>query len=306
MITTMKIPSRELWSYFGYGVGQCFSFGLVGSFINYFYTDVLGISALAASTIFLIARAWDAVHDPLFASIMDIINSRFGKFRHFLLIAPLLITGVTLLSFYKIDASMTTKILYAGLTYILWGTLYAISDIPFWSMSSVMTNDSAQRVRVVTAAMLGVNVGIACANIFFPKLAAFFAQYSDDKGYFMAALIMMLVGLPLMLNGFVQIKERVPPSPEKVTIRDTFYIFTFTEEKHAEICRLLVERNMSAKILDTPGLEPESGFRRCAHSDRCTDSKIKCCIRERGPSGCNIRRYSNRYNRKLRWSFKNR
>lgn len=141
MATTMKIPSRELWSYFGYGLGQCFSFGLVGSFINYFYTDVLGISALAASTIFLIARAWDAVHDPLFASIMDTINSRFGKFRHFLLIAPLLITGVTLLSFYKIEADMTTKILYAGVTYILWGTLYAISDIPFWSMSSVMTND---------------------------------------------------------------------------------------------------------------------------------------------------------------------
>ncbi|KUQ21789.1 hypothetical protein AWI11_16310 [Enterobacter hormaechei subsp. steigerwaltii] len=65
---------------------------------------MLGISALAASTIFLIARAWDAVHDPLFASIMDTINSRFGKFRHFLLIAPLLITGVTLLAFYKIEA----------------------------------------------------------------------------------------------------------------------------------------------------------------------------------------------------------
>lgn len=48
MAMTMKIPSRELWSYFGYGLGQCFSFGLVGSFINYFYTDVLGISALAA------------------------------------------------------------------------------------------------------------------------------------------------------------------------------------------------------------------------------------------------------------------
>lgn len=52
---------------------------------------------------------------------MDTINSRFGKFRHFLLIAPLLITGVTLLSFYKIEADMTTKILYAGVTYILWG-----------------------------------------------------------------------------------------------------------------------------------------------------------------------------------------
>jgi len=222
MANAMKIPSRELWSYFGYGLGQCFSFGLVGSFINYFYTDVLGISALAASTIFLIARAWDAIHDPLFASIMDTVNSRFGQFRHFLLIAPLLITGVTLLSFYKIDADMTTKIIYAGVTYILWGTLYAISDIPFWSMSSVMTNDSVQRTRAVTAAMLGVNAGIACASIFFPRLAAFFAQYSDDKGYFMGALVMMLIGLPLMINGFMEGGGRVPPSPEKVTIRDTF------------------------------------------------------------------------------------
>jgi len=86
-----------------------------------------------------------------------------------------------------------------------------------------MTNDSGQRTRAVTAAMLGVNAGIACANIFFPKLAAHFAQYSNDKGYFMAALVMLLIGLPLMLNGFMQIKERVPPSPEKVTIRDTFH-----------------------------------------------------------------------------------
>lgn len=222
MSNSMKIPSRELWSYFGYGLGECFSFGLVGSFINYFYTDVLGISALAASSIFLIARAWDAIHDPLIASIMDTINSRFGKFRHFMLIAPFLITGATLLSFNKIDADMTTKIIYAGVTYILWGTLYAISDIPFWSISSVMTNDSGQRTRAVTAAMLGVNAGIACANIFFPKLASFFSHYSNDKGYFLAALVMMIVGLPLMLNGFFQIKERVLPSSEKVSIRDTF------------------------------------------------------------------------------------
>jgi len=117
MTTSMKIPSRELWSYFGYVLGQCFSFGLVGSFINYFYTDVLGISALAASTIFLVARAWDAIHDPLFASVMDTIQTRFGKFRYFMLLAPFLIT---LAPFYNIDAPTGTKILYAGATYILW------------------------------------------------------------------------------------------------------------------------------------------------------------------------------------------
>ena len=94
---TLKLSLREKCAYgmgdFGSNLMLC-----IGTlYLLKFYTDVLGISALAASTIFLIARAWDAVHDPLFASIMDTINSRFGKFRHFLLIAPLLITGVTLL-----------------------------------------------------------------------------------------------------------------------------------------------------------------------------------------------------------------
>lgn len=222
MATVMKIPQKELWSYFGYGVGQCFSFGLVGSFINYFYTDVMGISALAASTIFLIARVWDAVHDPLIASVMDTLNSRFGKFRHFLLIASLLITVMTLASFYNIDAPMSTKIIYAGVTYILWGTLYAISDIPFWSISSVMSSEPRERTKAVTAAVLGVNAGCACANIFFPRLTKFFAPYSTDHGYFMAVLVMMVVGMLLMLNGFFNVKERVPPSMEKVTMRDTF------------------------------------------------------------------------------------
>lgn len=222
MKIAMKIPGKELCSYFGYGLGQCFSFGLVGSFINYFYTDVLGISALAASTIFLIARAWDAVHDPFIASIMDTMNSRFGKFRHFMLFAPVLITVMTLSSFYNIDASTSTKIIYAGVTYILWGTLYAISDIPFWSMSSVMSSDPRERTKAVTAAVLGVNAGIACANIFFPKLTAFFAPHSSDHGYFMAVLVMMIIGMLLMINGFINVKERVPPSAEKVTIRDTF------------------------------------------------------------------------------------
>lgn len=223
MTISMKIPSRELWSYFGYGLGQCFSFGLVGSFINYFYTDVLGISALAASTIFLVARAWDAIHDPLFASVMDTIQTRFGKFRHFMLLAPFLITLVTLASFYNIDAPMGTKILYAGATYILWGTLYAISDIPFWSMSSVMSSEPKERTKAVTAAVLGVNAGIACASIFFPRLTAFFAPGSGDHGYFMATVVMMVIGLLLMINGFWNIKERVPPSSEKVTMRDTFH-----------------------------------------------------------------------------------
>ncbi len=129
---------------------------------------------------------------------------------------------MTLASFYIIDAPMSTKIIYAGVTYILWGTLYAISDIPFWSISSVMSSKPRERTKAVTAAVLGVNAGCACANIFFPRLTKFFAPYSTDHGYFMAVLVMMVVGMLLMLNGFFNVKERVPPGMEKVTMRDTF------------------------------------------------------------------------------------
>lgn len=59
-MTAAKIPLKALASYLGFGMGQCFSFGLVGTFILFFYTDILGISPVAASTIFLIARVWDA------------------------------------------------------------------------------------------------------------------------------------------------------------------------------------------------------------------------------------------------------
>ncbi len=83
-MTDQKIQNRELAGYFSYAVGQCLSFGLVGSFILYFYTDILGISPAAAGAIFLVARIWDAINDPLIAGYMDTLNFKRGKFTPFL------------------------------------------------------------------------------------------------------------------------------------------------------------------------------------------------------------------------------
>lgn len=222
-VPSNTLTHRELMSYFGYGVGQCFSFGLVGSFILYFYTDILGISPIAASTIFLIARVWDAVNDPLIAGYMDTLESRFGKFRPYMLFTPFLIVLVTVASFYNIDADTSTKVMYAGITYILWGTLYTISDVPFWSMSAVMTDEPQERAKAATCAMLGVNAGIGATLVIFPKLSAYFAAGRTDQGYLPAVLVLMLAGLLFMLNGFYNTRERVKTSGcEKVTLKQTF------------------------------------------------------------------------------------
>lgn len=217
------VTRREYLGYFSYGFGQCFSYGLLGSFILFFYTDILGISALAASTIFLIARVWDAVNDPMVAGFMDTRRTKSGKFKGYLKFAPLFVVISTILCFFSPDLAIQWKVLYAAITYILWGTVYTVSDIPFWSISAVITNDPQTRTNLVTAANLGVFAGIGMVGSLVPLLVGLFGQGSLATGYFVAVIIIMLAGYGFMMFGHSTIRERVEPSAgEKVTMKDVF------------------------------------------------------------------------------------
>ncbi|MCA0970728.1 MFS transporter [Halobacillus litoralis] len=215
------ISNKEFASYFGYGFGQCISFGLVGSYILFFYTDILGISAAAASMIFLIARTWDAINDPMMASVMDTLHSKHGKFRPYLKYMPFLIAIITVVCFIPLDGlSMTAKILFAGGTYILWGMIYTVSDVPYWSLSTVMSQDAQQRTKLITFANMGVFAGIGLSPVVFVPLAEWLGQGDLGQGYFLATAVLMVVALPIMLNGFKNTKERVAPPKTKVTLKD--------------------------------------------------------------------------------------
>lgn len=214
------VTNKERFAYFCYGTGQCISFGLAGSFTLIFYTDVFGITAAVASLIFLFARAWDAVVDPMIASVMDTVSSKHGKFRVYLKYMPFVITLTTILCFVKIDAVESTKIIYAVITYVLWGTTYAVSDVPFWSMSAVMTNDPQERSRLVSYAGLAVSVGIAIPLLVFPFLLKLTHQW--ELNYAISSTILMLCGLFLMNFGYRHTKERVVSHNEKITILQVF------------------------------------------------------------------------------------
>ena len=221
-----KISLKALASYFGFGMGQCFSFGLVGTFILFFYTDILGISPVAASTIFLIARVWDAFNDPIFAGLIDSLNLKKGKYRPFLGFMPFVICIITILTFINVDGSIAYKTFYAGITYILWGTLYTISDLPFWSMTTVLSDEPQERAKAATCAMLGVNAGIGLSMTIFPYLAKFFADGRNDQGYLPAVCVLMVFGLVLMLNGYFNTREKVRHQGDaaKVTLVQTFKV----------------------------------------------------------------------------------
>ncbi|SDM84205.1 MFS transporter [Bacillus sp. OK048] len=217
-----KISIKEYLAYFSYGFGQCFSFGLVGTFILFFYTDILGISAVAASIIFLVARIWDAVIDPIVAGFMDTRRTKHGKFRGYMKFAPIFIVISSILCFISPDISVTGKILYAGATYILWGTMYAFSDIPFWSLSTVISKKGQDRTTLLTVANLGVYGGIGMVGFLVPiMLGVFNKSFTPSTSYLITVGIIMVAAYILMFIGYKYTKERVEPThSEKVTFKD--------------------------------------------------------------------------------------
>ncbi len=216
-----KVTNKDYFAYFSYGFGQCFSFGIVGTFIMFFYTEILGISAVAASIIFVIARVWDAVNDPIIAGSMDTRVTKQGKFRGYLKIIPIFTVISTILCFISPDFSMTGKVIYAAVTYLIWGTVYTISDIPFWSLSAVMTEKAEERTKFVTMANVGVFAGIGLAGILVPPLVGVFKDKDPSIAYLMAVIIIMAMGYGFMMYGYAHTKERIQHSTsEKNTKKD--------------------------------------------------------------------------------------
>jgi len=132
----------------GYGLGDTashFVWDMVGFWILIFYTDTFGISAAAAGTIMLIARIWDMVSDPVMGIIADRTNTRWGKFRPYLLWMALPYSVLAVLTFTTPDLGPTGKVIYAGVTYLLLMTVFTAINLPYSSLGAVMTSDSYER-----------------------------------------------------------------------------------------------------------------------------------------------------------------
>lgn len=216
-----RVHPIEYLAYFSYGFGECFSYGIIGSFILIYYTDVVGISSVIASAIFLLARLWDAIFDPLVSGFMDSRKpSKTGKFRKWMKIAPIFVLVSTITCFIDPNVSITGKIVFSAATYILWGTCYAFSDIPFWSLSTVISHNRQTRTDLVTTANIGVSAGIAMAGITMPiMLANFRTSHTPSQSYLISVAILMTIGFLIMEFGYRFTKERVRASEraEKLT-----------------------------------------------------------------------------------------
>jgi glucuronide carrier protein len=216
------VKPLRLRNYLGYATGDAannLAFSMSSMFLLIYYTDVVGISATAAGTLFLVVRFWDAFSDVFAGRLVDKTSTRWGKFRPFILFGSLPLLLLSVATFSVPDMSEGAQLAYAFVSYALLGLAYSLVNIPYGSMATAMTQAPAERAKLATYRVYGSNLTILMlALVVAPQI-----RNSDDLQHSLTTttLIFVAVGLVLYLFTFLTAVEQVPRDVPKVSVRQT-------------------------------------------------------------------------------------
>lgn len=204
-----KVSGFEKFSYSMGAFGQNFAYAIMMSYLMIFYTDNVGLSSALVGTLFLIARLWDAINDPLTGFIIDRAHLKSGKYRPFIGIGGVLIGIMTILCFINPNLDHSGKVVYAFITYILWCSVYSIMDIPYWSMAPSMTSDPAERTKVISIPKITATIGSLLVAILTIPLVGAIGGGDNSTGYFGTAVIYGVICAAGAMLAAVKTKERI-------------------------------------------------------------------------------------------------
>ncbi|MCR8658863.1 MFS transporter [Paenibacillus endoradicis] len=208
-VINRKFGMRDKLGYMFGDLGNDFFFILVSSFLMVYYTDIFNISAAAVGVMFLIARIWDALADVTWGRFIDSRRaSKHGKFKPwiFRMSFPLVLSGV--LMFVHIPGmSNNFYLIYAFITYLIWGTLYSTVNIPYGSMASVITEDPVERTTLSTFRTMGGVIAGMSINVLGP-LILFVDNEADANRFLLGAIAFGMLSLTSYMACYKMSTER--------------------------------------------------------------------------------------------------
>ncbi|MDD2797665.1 MAG: MFS transporter [Bacteroidales bacterium] len=221
-----------------YGLGDLASnlfYQTFTMFLLYFYTDVFGISAAAAGTMFLIVRMLDTFYDPLVGALADRTKSKYGKFRPWILYTVIPFGVIGFLTFYTPEIATSAKLVYAYITYTAMMFVYSTINVPYGALMAVMTHNSLERTSLSAFRSISAFLGGVVVQAFTLKLVNYFGllkagangSSNEQFGFAMAMGIYSILAIIMFMTTFFLCKERVQPVNDeknsfKADLKDLF------------------------------------------------------------------------------------
>lgn len=174
------VQPKEAIAYSITGIGQNFICTIVGSYLTIFMTDALlfgaeGVKigamegAMAVAFLMLATRIFDAFNDPIMGSIVDKTRTKWGKCRPYLKWMAIPIGICTILCFLPVfKARSVTTFALISIIYVIWSVVYTVADVPYWGLSTCLTNDTTVRGNILTIARLACTVGAGVVTVGVP------------------------------------------------------------------------------------------------------------------------------------------
>lgn len=205
-----------------YGLGDMASnlfYQTFTMFLLYFYTDVFGISAAAAGTMFLVVRMLDTFYDPFVGALADRTKSKYGKFRPWILYTVVPFGVIGFLTFITPELATSAKLVYAYITYTAMMFIYSTINVPYGALMAVMTNNSLERTSLSAFRSIFAFSGGVIVQALTLKMVNFFGLLkpavngaaNEQFGFAAAMGIYSILAIIMFLTTFFLCKERVQP-----------------------------------------------------------------------------------------------
>ncbi len=210
---TQKLTFTEKAGYSAGDAAANFVFMTMVLFQLNFYTDTFGLSAGAAAAILLWPRLWDAVADPIVGILADRTNTRWGKFRPWVLLTAVPWAIVMVLAYTTPKGwSMGALVAYAAITNTMLMTLYSMNNMPYSALGGVMTGDINERAKLNSYRFIAVNAAQFIVGGFtLPLVAKFAVGHDRQYGWQMTMTVWAVLCLVLFLITFATTRERIQP-----------------------------------------------------------------------------------------------
>lgn len=209
---------KERLAYALSNTGIACSFLLVNGYLNFYYTNVIGLNAGLVGTIILLSKVFDGISDLIMGVVIDKTHTRFGKARPWLLIGTVPHMIATVLAFSVPEkAALEAQYIYVFATYNLVNTgTYTMCCTAIFAQNCLNTKNSLERAKSGVWSQAGANIAMLAVNA--TAIKWIYAMGGDAAAWRNAAIAYSAAGMVLMLLGGAFTRERVVPDPEEANI----------------------------------------------------------------------------------------